>query len=108
MALLADALQRDLAPAAGGGAEVDHLGAALEDAMLVVDLDQLVSRARAETVSLGAHDVRIVELAFEPGPLGRRLLLVLDADLQFTLAAAAADLLGHGVASPASPQTPSS
>jgi hypothetical protein len=35
----ADALGRNLAPAAGGGAEIDHRDAVLEETILVVDLD---------------------------------------------------------------------
>ena len=70
--------------------------------------DQLERRARAESFAPGARHIGIVELALEPCFLGRRLLLVLDADLQFAFAAAAADLLGHGLASLAAPQTPSS
>ena len=41
----ADPLGGDLAPAAGGGAEIDHRDAMLEKTMLVVDFDQLVGRA---------------------------------------------------------------
>ena len=43
--LRADALGRDLAPAAGRGAEIDHARAGLAEMELVVDLDQLVGRA---------------------------------------------------------------
>ena len=68
----ADALGRHLAPAAGRGAEIDHARAFLEEARLVVDLDQLVGGARANAFALGARDVRIVELALQP-QLGRQL-----------------------------------
>ena len=61
-----DALGRDLAPAAGRGAEVDHRHAGLEQMMLVVDLDQLVGRARAIAVPLGLRHIGIVELALQP------------------------------------------
>ena len=57
---------RDLAPAAGRGAEIDHGLAWLEQAMLVVDLDQLVGRARAIAVALGLRDIGIVELPLQP------------------------------------------
>ena len=62
----ADALRRDLAPAAGGGAEIDHGDAMLEKAILVVDLDQLVGRARAIAVALGLRHIGIVELPLQP------------------------------------------
>ena len=62
----ADALGRDLAPAAGGGAEIDHGDAVLEETMLVVDLDQLVGRARAIAVPLGLRHIGIVELPLQP------------------------------------------
>ena len=62
----ADALGRDLAPAAGGGAEIDHGDAMLEEVILVVDLDQLVGRARAIAVPLGLRHIGIVELPLQP------------------------------------------
>ncbi len=62
----ADTLRRDLAPAAGRGAEVDHREALLEKVILVVDLDQLVGRARAQTVALGLRHIGIVELPLQP------------------------------------------
>ena len=49
----ADPLGRDLAPAAGRGAEIDHRHAGLEKVVLVVDLDQLVGGARAQPVPPG-------------------------------------------------------
>ena len=52
----ADALGRDLAPAAGRGAEVDHARAGFQEMRLVVDLGQLEGRARA--ISLRAWRAR--------------------------------------------------
>ena len=62
----ADAFGRDLAPAAGRGAEIDHRDALLEEMVLVVDLDQLVGRARAIAVALGLRHIGIVELPLQP------------------------------------------
>ena len=62
----ADALGRDLAPAAGRRAEIDHRHAGFEEVMLVVDLDQLVGRARAIAVALGLRHIGIVELPLQP------------------------------------------
>ena len=62
----ADTLGRNLAPAAGRGAEIDHGDALLEKAIFIVDLDQLVGRARAQTVPLGLQHIGIVELALQP------------------------------------------
>ena len=61
-----DALGRDLAPAARRGAEVDHRDSEFEEAMLVVDLDQLVGRARAPSILLGLRHIGIVQLPFQP------------------------------------------
>ena len=104
----ADALDRDLAPAAGRGAQIDHARAALQHVMLVIDLGQLERRARTKALALGARHIRIVELALEP-QLGRqRLPLALDPDLELALAASASAFLGcHGTVALASPQTPS-
>ena len=62
----ADALRRDLAPAAGRRAEIDHCDAGLEEMVLVVDFDQLVGRARAQAVPLGLRHIGIVELPLQP------------------------------------------
>ena len=62
-----DALCGDLAPAAGRGAEIDDAAAMLEQAIFVVDLDQLEGGARTKAFLLGARHIRIGELAFEPG-----------------------------------------
>jgi hypothetical protein len=72
----ADALGRDLAPAAGRGTEVDHAAPGLEHAMLVVDLDQLEGGARAQSLTLGTRHIGIVELAFEPALLRDGALLL--------------------------------
>src|SRR5665811_891246 len=53
----ADALGRDLAPAAGGGAKIDHGDPRFEEMILVVDFDQLVGRARAQAVALGLRHI---------------------------------------------------
>ena len=66
LARRADAPGCHLAPAAGRGAEVDDPRAFLQQFRLVVDLGQLISRARAKPFALGADDVRIVELALKP------------------------------------------
>ena len=58
--------RRDLAPAAGRGAEVDDPLAGPEQLMLVVDLDQLIGRARAVAFAARLGDIGVVELAFEP------------------------------------------
>ena len=68
----ADALRRDLAPAAGRGAEIDHPRAILEQTMLVVDLDQLEGGPPAKAFALGARDVGVVELALQPQLRGQR------------------------------------
>ena len=70
-----DALRRDLAPAAGRGAKIDHARARFQKVVLVVDLDQLVGRARAKAFALGARHIRIVELALEPELGGERAAL---------------------------------
>ena len=71
----ADALRRDLGPAAGRGAEIDHARAALQEMEAVVELDQLEGGARAIAEALGLGDIGIVELAREPGGRGGRALL---------------------------------
>ena len=68
----ANALCRDLRPAAGRGAEVDDALARLQQPVFVVDLDQLVGRPRAVALALGAGDVGVVELALEPALRGER------------------------------------
>ena len=59
-------------PAAGRGAEIDDARAGLQQAVLVVDLDQLVGRARAIALALGGGHVGIVELPLEPALRGGR------------------------------------
>ena len=76
----ADAGGRDLAPAAGRGAEIDDAQARLQQMVAVVDLDQLVGGARAIALGLGALHVGVVEVALQPA--ARRFLqaaLLLDA-----------------------------
>ena len=61
-----DTLGGDLAPAAGCCAEIDHRDAGFQEVMLVVDLDQLVGRPRAQAVPLGLRHIGIVELPLQP------------------------------------------
>ena len=74
--LRADPPRGDLAPAAGRRAEIDHARARFEQTIFVVDLGELVGGARAKSLALGARDIRIVDLAFEPGPRRRRAALL--------------------------------
>src|SRR3546814_13691869 len=46
--------------------DLDHAPDALEHPETLVELEQFVSRAAAIAVGLGAPDIGIVELAFEP------------------------------------------
>ena len=90
-----DALGGNLAPTAGCSAEVDDDSAGLEEAILVVDLAQLVGGTRAHAIALGGSHIRIVELALEPAlrrhpALGRRL----HAHVHLALPAAGAFLRG--------------
>src|SRR5262249_50594272 len=83
----ADALHRDLAPAARRGAEIDHACALLEQMVLVVDLDQFEGGAGGKTLALGARHVRVVELPFKPALRRRRTAATrFDADLERALA----------------------
>src|SRR5690606_22071930 len=77
-------LRRDLAPTARSRAEIHHLHAGRQDLVLFVDLDELVGRARAHALRIGAMHVRIVEMPFEPP--ARRILEpgFLDPGLQLT------------------------
>ena len=61
-----DAVRRHLAPPAGRCAEIDDQLAGLEELVFVVDLDELVGRARAEAFATRLSDIRVVELALEP------------------------------------------
>ena len=65
---------RDLAPAAGRGAEIDDALPGLEQLVLVGDLQKLKGRARAKTLAPGLRDVGVVELALEPQRRGERAL----------------------------------
>ena len=60
------AIGGDLAPAAGRRAEIDDALTGLQNAILVVDLDELVGGARAISIALCGGDVGIVELTLEP------------------------------------------
>ena len=68
----ADALRRDLAPAAGRGAEIHHLGAWLEQVKLVVDFGKLEGRTGSQPLPLGVGYIGIVKLAFQPQLGGQR------------------------------------
>src|SRR3954469_12011382 len=91
--LRTNTLGRDLAPTAGRSAEIDHPSAFLEQAMLVIDLNQLEGRPATKTFPLGARDVGIVELPLQPELRGQRTPARLDANLEIAPAAAR----GHGV-----------
>src|SRR5207253_9811951 len=81
----ADALGRDLAPAAGRGAEVDDTRAGSEHRMLGVDLGELEGGAGAKPFAFGARHIGIVELTLEPAFRGNRAALAgLDARLERT------------------------
>src|SRR3990172_347566 len=64
------ALRRDLAPAAGRGAEVHDPEAGPKDVKLVVDLLEFEGGARAKSLALGGGNIGIIELPLEP-PLRR-------------------------------------
>src|SRR4029077_12223607 len=63
----ADAPGGGLAPDAGRGDKIDDARTRLEHAVFVVDLGELIGGAGAKAFALGAHHVRIAELALEPG-----------------------------------------
>ena len=74
---------RDLAPAARSGAEIDHGDAGFEKMVLVVDLDQLERRARAQSLALGLRHIGIIELALQPELRGQLALAsCFDGDVQ--------------------------
>src|SRR6202034_4134881 len=56
----------DLAPAAGRGPQIGDALSGLEKLVLVVDLDELVGRARPVAFAARLRDIGVVELAFEP------------------------------------------
>ena len=60
------ARRRDLAPAAGRGAEIDDARAGPEQLIFLGDLHQLVGGARAKSLAPGLGDEGVVELALEP------------------------------------------
>src|SRR5439155_22449723 len=81
----ADALGRDLAPAAGRGAEVDDTRAGLEQRMLGIDLGELEGGAGAKPFAFGARHIGIVELTIEPAFRGNRAPLAgLDSGFERT------------------------
>ncbi len=78
-AVRTDAPHGDLAPAAGRSAQIDNARARFEHMIFVVDFGELIGGAGAKAFALGAHHVRIAELALEPGPRRQcALLLVLE------------------------------
>ena len=85
--LRANALGRDLTPAAGRGAEIDHARALFKETKSIVDLRELEGRARAIALTLGSGDVGVIELPFEPKLRRERTALAgLDARFQFAAA----------------------
>src|SRR5262249_23562179 len=73
--------------------EIDHARTGLEQAVFVVELDQLIGRARAEAFLLRLGYVRVVELALEPTRRGDLApARGLDARLEAAFAIA---LAGH-------------
>src|SRR6185312_6013587 len=91
-ALRADALGRDLAPAAWRRAQIHDTRAALKKARLVVDFHKLISRARAIAFALRAANIRVVQLTREPLPRRHRTLL---RWLEFFLPAIACHVLAQ-------------
>ena len=59
-------LGRDLRPAAGRGAKIDDAHSRLQKMIALVHLQQLIGRAGAISVALGARDIRVVELSLQP------------------------------------------
>uniref|UniRef100_A4WRB9 Uncharacterized protein n=1 Tax=Cereibacter sphaeroides (strain ATCC 17025 / ATH 2.4.3) TaxID=349102 RepID=A4WRB9_CERS5 len=64
-------LDGDLTPAAGRAAEVHHPASGLEEAELVVQLEDLVGGPAPEPLLFGADDIGIVQLPFEPERRGQ-------------------------------------
>ena len=83
-------LHRHLAPAAGCRAQIHDAPAGFQEAVLVVDLDQLEGGARAVAELARLMHVRIVELALQPDLLRHGAAL---AGLDPHLEAVAARLL---------------
>ena len=83
------ALRRDLAPAAGRGAEINDARARLQEPVLLVDLGELVGRARTEPFALRGGHIRIVELPLQPSLRGGGVpARGLEADVHLAIAAA--------------------
>jgi hypothetical protein len=83
----ADTLCRHLAPASRSSPKVHHARAGFQDMVLVIDLGELERGARPKSLALGAHHIRIVELALQPKRGRKRALLGgLDPHLQRALA----------------------
>ncbi len=68
--LVADDPTGDLRPATRRRTEVDHRHARAQDAILLLDFQQLVAGARTVAVALGHFHVRIVEMFFQPPRAG--------------------------------------
>jgi hypothetical protein len=62
----ANPLGGNLTPTPWRGAEVDNTHAFPEETRFVVDFDQLVCSPRPRALSLGARNVGIVQLTFQP------------------------------------------
>ena len=90
----ADPLCRDLRPAAGGGAEIHHPLAGLQEPKLLVDLEELVGRAGSIALALGARHVGIVELPLEPF-LRRERAFARGLQALLERAGAGSALVGH-------------
>src|SRR5262249_60600701 len=71
MASSADALDRDLCPAAGGRTEVDDSPARRQEMEAVVELQQLEGGPRAIAQAPRLGDVAIVQLTIQPARRGR-------------------------------------
>ena len=84
------ARHRDLAPAARRAAQIDHARAGQQEAVLVVQLQDLVGRAAAIALALGAGDIGVVKLPLQPQRRGQLAALGgLDPHPQIARAAAA-------------------
>jgi hypothetical protein len=77
--------ERDLGPAAGRRAQVEHQGATPDEAQLVVHLGQLEGGARPVAAALGFLHIGVAELALQPARRGGAAPLG-GADLLFQAA----------------------
>jgi hypothetical protein len=84
-----DLATNNLRPAAGRNAKVDDPRAALQEAEPLVEFGQLVRRAAAISVGLGATHIGVVELPLEPADRARLATLGSLDPLPVALAAPA-------------------